>query len=107
MKSLKGNTVKMKEALSAAYREKDRVDTDGLWQVKVMSHIRSLGPLGSQANFSTLFSRFVWQFAPVACLLIVALTVALVNLDYSPEYEITVAFMIDPVEVTVGQLWGG
>lgn len=107
MKSLKGNTVKMKEVLSAAYREKETVHTGELWETRVMGHIRSLGPLGSQADFSTLFSRFVWRFAPVASLLIIVLTVALVNLDYSPEYEITAAFMIDPVEVTVGQLWGG
>ncbi|MCK4534638.1 MAG: hypothetical protein KAT81_03840, partial [Syntrophobacterales bacterium] len=105
--TMKDNTKKIREALSAAYREKETVHAGDLWETRVMGHIRSLGVPESPADFSTLFGRFVWRFAPVASLLIVALTVALVNLDYSPEYEITAAFMIDPVEVTVGQLWGG
>ena len=104
---MKDNSTKIREALSTAYREKETVHTGELWETRVMGHIRSLGAPVSPANFYALFSRFVWRFAPVACLLIVALTVALVNLDYSPEYEITAAFMTDPVEVTVEQLWGG
>ena len=106
MKSFKSNTKKLKEALSTAYREKDTVHGE-LWETRVMGHIRSLGAPASPANFSALFGWFVWRFAPVACLLIVALTVALVNLDYAPEYEITATFMTDPVEATVQQLWEG
>ncbi|HPQ45279.1 MAG TPA: hypothetical protein PKZ42_13740, partial [Syntrophales bacterium] len=66
-----------------------------------------LGIPESPANFTALFGRFVWRAAPVACLLIVALTVGLLTLDYAPEYEITATFMTDPIESTVQQLWGG
>jgi hypothetical protein len=104
---MKDNTTKIREALSTAYREKDTVHTCDLWETRVMGHIRSLGVPASPANFYALFSRFVWRFAPIACLLIVALSVALVTLDYAPEYEITATFMTDPIEGTVGQLWGG
>ncbi|MBW2673785.1 MAG: hypothetical protein JRD89_10290 [Deltaproteobacteria bacterium] len=104
---MKDNTTKVREALSAAYREKETVHTGELWETRVMGHVRSLSAPASPADFSTLFGRFVWRFAPVACLLIVALTVGLVTLDYAPEYDITATFMTDPIESTVEQLWEG
>ncbi|MBW2545593.1 MAG: hypothetical protein JRD43_09165 [Deltaproteobacteria bacterium] len=104
---MKDNTTKVREALSAAYLKKDTIHAGELWETRVMGHIRSLDVPASPANFSALFGRFVWRFAPVAFLLIVALTVGLVNLDYAPEYEITATFMADPIESTVQQLWGG
>ncbi|TFG92242.1 MAG: hypothetical protein E4H15_04150 [Syntrophobacterales bacterium] len=104
---MKDNTTKVMKALSVAYREKDTVHAGELWETRVMGHIRSLAAPASPANFSALFGRFVWRAAPVACLLIVALTVGLVTLDYAPEYEITATFMTDPIESTVEQLWEG
>ena len=103
---MKNNTTKLREALSAAYREKDTARAGELWETRVMGHIRSLGAV-FPTSFYALFSRFVWRFAPVALLLIITLTVALVNLDYSPEYEITATFMTDPIESTIEQLWMG
>jgi len=103
---MKENNTKIREALSAAYRERETVHTGDLWETRVMGHVRSLGtPASPAADFSALFGRFVWRAAPVACLLIVALTVGLVTLDYAPEYEITVTFMADPIESSVEQLW--
>ena len=104
---MKENTTKIIEALGAAYRENNTVHTGEFWETRVMGHIRSLDAPTSPANFSTLFGRFVWRAAPVACLLIIALTVGLVTLDYAPEYEITATFMTDPIEGTVEQLWRG
>jgi len=104
---MKNNTTKIREALSAAYRERETAHTDELWETRVMGHVRSLGAPVSPADFPALFGRFVWRFAPVACLLIVALTVGLVTLDYAPEYDITATFMTDPIESTVEQLWEG
>jgi hypothetical protein len=103
---MRDNTTKIREALSAAYREKETVHTGELWETRVMGHVRSLRAPASPADFCALFGRFVWRFAPVACLLIIALTVGLVNLDYAPEYEMTATFMADPIESTVEQFWG-
>ena len=103
---MKDNTTKITEALGAAYRENDTVHVGEFWETRVMGDIRSLGAPASPANFSALFGRFVWRFAPVASLLIVVLMVALINLDYSPEYEITTTFMANPIESTAEQIWG-
>ena len=104
---MKDNMTKITEALGAAYRENETVHAGEFWETRVMGHIRSLGAPAVPANFSTLFGRFVWSAAPVACILIIALTVGLITLDYTPEYEIAATFMTDPVESTVQQLWGG
>ncbi len=103
---MKDRMTKIRKALSTAYRKKETVATGELWETRVMGHVRSLGIPAPPANFSALFGRFVWRFAPVACILIVALAVGMVNLDYAPEYEITATFMTDPIEGTVEQLWG-
>jgi len=98
---MKENNTKIREALSAAYRERATVHTGDLWETRVMGHVRSLSAPAYPADFSALFGRFVWRAAPVACLLIVALTVGLVTLDYAPEYEITATFMADPIESSI------
>jgi len=98
---------KIREALSAAYRNKETVPVGELWETRVMGHVRSLGiPLSPAAAFSALFGRFVWRLAPIACVLIVALAVGMAHLDYTPEYEITATFMTDPIGSTVDQIWG-
>ena len=104
---MKNNATKVVDVLKDAYRTKEAVPASDLWETRVMGHIQSLDAPASTANFSALFGRFVWRAAPVACLLIVALTIGLVNLDYAPEYEITATFMSDPIESTVEQLWEG
>lgn len=105
---MKENTTKIREALSAAYREKETAHTGDLWETRVMGHVKTLGvPASPAATFSALFGRFVWRFAPVACILIIALTIGLVNLDYAPEYDITATFMTDPIQSTVEQLLEG
>ena len=105
---MKDNMTKIREALAAAYRENEPVSADELWDTRVMGHVRSLVvPVSaSSASFSVFFGRFVWRFAPVACILIVALTIGLANLDYTPEYEITASFMTDPIASAVEQVWG-
>jgi len=87
MKSSEENHKKMENVLIRAYREKEEVEVSDLWQIKVMSHIRSLGPLGSKTNYFMLLEPFVWRFAPVACVLILVLTICFINLDFIPEYE--------------------
>ena len=103
---MKDIMTKIRETLGVAYREKKPVPTGELWETRVMGHIRSLGAPVPAASFSTIFGRFVWRFAPVACILIVVLTIGLANLDYAPEYELTTTFMTDPIESTFEQLWG-
>lgn len=103
MGSIKKDQKKLKKTLTAAYYEKEKASVNGLWQIRVMSHVRSLGPLNTKTNYLELFEGFVWKLAPVACLLILALTIILTKLDFVSEYEIAKAFMEDSLDFSLFQ----
>ena len=106
MKSRKEAHQKMENLLIRAYREKERAKVGEQWQKNLMSHIRSLGPLNSKTNFFELLEPFVWRFAPVACVLILVLTICFINLDFVPEYEMAKTYIEDPIEFTFLQSFG-
>ncbi len=103
MGSIKKDQEKLKKTLTAAYYEKEKTAVNKRWQIRVMSHVRDLGPLNVKTNFLELFEGFVWKFAPVVCLLILALTIILTKLDFVSDYEIAKAFMEDPLDFSLFQ----
>ena len=100
---MKKDQEKLKKTLTAAYYEKEKAAVNELWQIRVMSHVRSLGPLNVKTNYLELFEGFVWKLAPVACLLILALTIILTKLDFVSDYEIAKALMEDPLDFSLFQ----
>jgi hypothetical protein len=106
MNSMQDRETKLREALRTAYQDRRGIDLDDLWQAKVMSHIRSLGSIDYQMDFSVIFNRFLWRLTPVVCLLILILAAVLMNFDFTPEYELTRVYITDTVQFVTGQLWG-
>lgn len=106
MNSMQERGAKLREALMTAYQNRGVMGLDDLWQAKVMAHIRSLGSIDYQMDFSVIFNRFLWRLTPVVCLLIVILTAVLINFDFTPEYELTRSYITDTVQFVAGQLWG-
>jgi len=100
---MKKEEKKIKKMLSAAYYEKEKAAVNERWENGVMRRVRSLGPLNAKTNYLELFEGLVWKLAPVACLLILALTVILTKLDFVSEYEIAKAFMEDPLDFSLFQ----
>jgi hypothetical protein len=103
MGSMKEKQKKLKKTLTAAYYEKEKAAVNGLWQIRVMSRVRSLGPLNAKTSYLEFFESFVWKFAPVACLLILVLAIILTKLDFVSEYEIAKAFMEDSLDFSLFQ----
>ena len=97
------HSMKLKNALTTAYREKERTEVSDLWQINTMRHIQRLGPLDAKTGYLMSFEQLVWRFAPVACALILVFSVCLFNLDFSHEYEMAELFMEDPVEYSFAQ----
>jgi hypothetical protein len=93
--------IRLKKALAVAYREKEKAEVGDLWQVRVMEHIRSLGPLYSQTSYLERFERLVWQLAPVACVLVVLLGVVITQLELVSDYEIVKMFIEDPADFSL------
>ena len=106
MKSLKKDTTRLKELLMRAYHEKEGPEVDELWQMRVMAHIRSLGPITPRKRYIMLFEQSVWRLAPVTCLLILVLAALLIKLDFIPDYEMLKLFIDDPVEFAFIQSFG-
>jgi len=106
MKWLKRDHTRLKKLLIRAYHEKEKPDVDELWQISVMRHIRSLGPVRSERGYVGLFEQSVWRLAPVTGLLILILIALLLTLDFMPDYEMAKIFIDDPVEFTVVQWFG-
>ena len=106
MKSLNNEIESAKELLRRVYHEKENVEIDDKWRLNVMDHIRSIGPIKTTPNHITLFEQFLWRLAPVACLLIIVLAILLLEVDFTPEYEVF-ASLINGVEpVSLEQLLG-
>ncbi len=74
--------------------------------MRVMSHIRSLGPITSRKRYFMLFEQSVWRLAPVTCLLILVLAALLIKLDFFPDYQMVRLFIDDPVEITFAEEFG-
>ncbi len=106
MKSLKNDYTKLKELLMRAYHEKEKPEIDELWQMRVMNHIRSLGPISARRKYFMLFEQSVWRLAPVACLLILVLAAFLIKLDFIPDYEMAKLFIDDPLEFIFVEWFG-
>ena len=60
----KDHLARLREALSAAHHEKEKIQVGDTWRVRTMGHIIDLGPLYFKAGYFTLFNRFLWKLAP-------------------------------------------
>jgi hypothetical protein len=98
--------VKWRDALSAVYHSKEKAEISDSWQIKTMSHIRSLKPLDTKEGYLMNLEQMVWRFAPVACALIIVFSVCLLNMDFAREYDIAKLFVEDPVEYAFVQSLG-
>lgn len=101
MKARMNARTKLTKALFAAYREKAKVEVDAQWQMKVMNHVRRLGPVRSRGISFEFVERYMWQFASATCLLILILTAALIRGEFIPEYEIARVFMEEPTRLSL------
>ena len=88
---------KLKEALINAHRTRDDLEPPGRWAEEVMNHIRRLEPVELKQGFLMQFEHLVWHFAPVVCVLIVALAFYIIRMDFVPEYEIAEVIIDNPI----------
>lgn len=98
---------KVNKVLSAAYHEKENIEVDELWSARVMDRIQSLGSQYTNMDYVGFFQQFVWKIAPVACVLVLLLGVALAQIDFVSDYELTKMFIEDPTELSLMTLVDG
>jgi len=100
------NYKKLEQALVGAYHQKESAEPDDFWEMRVMSHIRSLGPLNSEPGYFIIFDQFVWRFAAAACVLVLILSLYAFQTGIQPEYELANLFMDDSAELTFVEYFG-
>ncbi len=81
--------------MGAAYHKKEEPEINEFWQMKVMSHILTLGPL--KVSYIDLCDRFVWRFAAVASFAAIILSVYVLQTGFSPEPELARMYIENPV----------
>ncbi|MEW6670554.1 MAG: hypothetical protein AB1427_02560 [Thermodesulfobacteriota bacterium] len=94
----------LKKILTQAYRQKETLALDDRWQANVMRHVRNIGPLQFRPDPLMQFGQFVWRLAPVTCLLIILSAFVLLKFDFTPEYNMLIAFVPDAEEISLAQL---
>ena len=90
--------LKIRKALAAAYRNKESTDAEQGWPLKVMGNIRRLGNLYVKTSYLERFQRSVWKLAPVACVLLLLLSVAMTRFDFILDFEMEKIYIEDPAD---------
>ena len=98
---------KIRKILATAYHEKENIETGGLLRTRVMGHVLSLGPLSPQVCYFELFQQLLWKLAPVTCILVVILGVAIAKMDFIESYELAKSFINDPADFILLTLYYG
>ncbi len=113
MKISRNGFERVKQAFSNC-RQPDPVNAGQEWQQRVMRDIRHIGPLQQKTLspydlFTPLQERMqkhFWSFAPVACTLILLLSILISRIDMGTEYEMTQFFYGNQSESSLYQEFG-
>jgi hypothetical protein len=101
-----GNDHKIKKALAAAWDKPSDFRESQTWQADTMRQIRHIGPLNSTPGYFLQFGQNIWRLAPVACILIIALTAMVIQTDFIPQDAVLTVFDYDLEELTLTQAVG-
>ncbi len=96
----------LKKAFREAYSAKETEETGDGWQSAVMKRVRRIGPLTPASNFLPAFEHFVWRLAPVSCLLVIALTLLLMNIDFGGGNDYLGTVTVDLEQPTLVEIFG-
>jgi len=103
MASSDSDMKRLKENLSAAYLSKstDTGPVGGAWQNNVMRSIRQIGPPGKENHFRDRPGLLAWRLAPVALVLMIILSVLILRVDDTIEYQMASLAVSDPVQTYI------
>jgi hypothetical protein len=97
---------KLKNILKRAYREKEKLEISDSWQDGFMLRLRELGEIPSAPQFLPIFEQSIWRLVPVTGLLILALLLVLLTLDFTPGFDVFQLLMNGKEEFTLPQMFG-
>jgi len=106
MRSRVSENESLRKAFREAYSAKRTGETGEEWQSQAMRRIRQIGPLRPAAGFWPAFESMVWRLVPVSCLLVIALTLLLMNIDFAESNDYLGAVAVDFEQPSLVELLG-
>ena len=106
MTRFSGNDHKIKKALADAWDKPSDFRESRTWQADTMRQIRHIGPLNSNPGYFQQFGQNIWRLAPVACILLIALTAMVIQTDFIPQDAVLAVFDYDMEALTLNQVVG-
>ncbi|MBW2593567.1 MAG: hypothetical protein JRE58_11340 [Deltaproteobacteria bacterium] len=97
---------KIKKALSVVWAKQADFNESRTWQAGTMRQIRRIGPLNDRPGYFLQLGQNIWRLAPVACILLIVLTVMVVQINFIPEDAVLTVFDYDMEELTLKQVVG-
>ncbi|OQY05845.1 MAG: hypothetical protein B6I22_06785 [Desulfobacteraceae bacterium 4572_123] len=97
---------KIKKELSAVWSEQADFKESRTWQANTMRQIRRIGPLDNGQGYFLQLGQNIWRLAPVACILIIALTAMVIRTDFFPQDAVLTVFDYDMEELILKQVIG-
>ncbi|MDD3847648.1 MAG: hypothetical protein PHC90_14965 [Syntrophorhabdaceae bacterium] len=101
MGSLENGRERLEKALAAAYRNRGGPEPGEAWETRVMNGIRDL-PCETQGTpWWDISGRLFWRVCPVACAIIIFLTIAVFRYDLAAESYLAQLMADDTVEMVL------
>ena len=104
MKSIRYEFDRLIDVFRRVHSEKNAAVVDDRWQLEVMRRIRNIEPAELRANFLAMFEEFIWRLSPVACVLLIALAIILMQTDFTSDNEIFSLFLNNSDEISLGEI---
>lgn len=98
---------KVGKALAAAYRRRETPEPGDAWETRVMNDIRDISPASVQPGWSEMFGSFFWKLCPVACAIIIFLSIAVSRYNILVEQDYAQIVIDDIAEVTFPDPYNG
>lgn len=88
------------DKLSAAYdlRAKNSDSNHRQWRKDVMRSVRQIDAYGKNAEDRLVPGQLAWRLAPAALALIIIMSIMIIRIDDTIEYQMASLAMSDPVE---------
>lgn len=93
------------KALKTTYLERENIHVSDHWKIRVLNNIRVNTFYDAKLRYFDLFQQFVWKIAPVACILIIILGIAITRIDFLANFKLFKTLINDPSDLSIFSLF--
>ncbi len=97
---------RLKKALRDAHFARPEDDNLDSWRPRVMRRIRGIRPPGAGRTFWSAFEQRVWRLAPLSGIVVLALAVIFLSMDFDLGQGYSEMFTAGAEEQTLTELFG-